>query len=114
MQGTDLLDRRRIWPWHYRPCSARGVGIVLVGVAGLAVAAAAIWMSAGSTRYPWWVMLPVDAVGALFLGLGLLIWMRRPAGERLGLLLVAFALLWYLQYLQASSSQAVFDLGFWL
>lgn len=91
------------------------VGMALVGAAGLAVATAAIWMSAGAGPFPWWVVVPEDEVGALFLGLGLLVWLRRPVvGRRMALLLVAVAVAWYLPYLQFSANPVLFRLGFWL
>lgn len=89
--------------------------MALVGVAGLAVATAAIWMSAGAVPFPWWVVVPEDEVGVLFLGLGLLVWVRRPVvGRRMALLLVAVAVTWYLPYLQFSANPVAFRLGFWL
>src|SRR5215472_7403684 len=110
MQGAGVLDRREAWRWHYRADAARRAGIVLIGTAGLATATAATWMyDVRVAPFAGWVAVPVDAVGALFLVLGLLE-LRRPAGQRMGLLLVAVAFTWYLGYLQLSAIPVVFEL----
>ena len=96
-----------------RPVSAP-VWAIVVGVLGLAFAVMAISASVGANPYPWWVALPTQAVGLVFLGVGTFVWARQPDGRLMGRLLSAVGVTWYLGDLQFFGNPLLFRIGFWL
>lgn len=92
---------------------------VLVGVAAAAfvtwaTSLAVGTISHGASPYPPWILLSTHVIGVLFLVVGLFVWTRQPNGARMGRLLVAVGITWYIADLQFSANPVLFGLGFWL
>jgi signal transduction histidine kinase len=97
--------------------AARGRELAVAAVtcgAGFAFAGWAMTLSAGARPYPWWVLIPVESVGVVFLGVGLFAWARRPEAARMARLVVAVGIIWYAGDLQFSADPVHRRLGFWL
>jgi hypothetical protein len=90
------------------------VGLAAVGTAGIAFAAAAIVIGWRTNPYPWWIFATAESIGLIFLTIGLVAWWWRAATRRVGQLMVAVGVSWYLGNLQASTNPFLVGLGFWL
>jgi signal transduction histidine kinase len=91
---------------------AAGAGAAAFAVAGICLAAAVI--ARGSSPYSPFILITAQVIGVFFLVCGLFVWVRQPDGARMGRLLVAVGVTWYIGDLQFSSNPLVFTLGFWL
>src|SRR5437899_7774177 len=87
---------------------------IVVGVLGSAFAVLAISASAGVNPFPWWVGLPTQSVGLVFLAVGTFVWARQPDGRRMGRLMSAVGATWYIGDLQFFHDPLLFRIGFWL
>lgn len=109
---TGRVARRGVWPqWSAR---IDGAAAVVVGLLGVVFAVVAIDLSLGVNPHRWWIAAPTQAVGVAILGAGLYAWLRPADGRRMGRLLVAVGVTWYLGDLQFSTDPLVYRLGFWL
>ncbi|WP_404953126.1 sensor histidine kinase [Streptomyces sp. 147326] len=100
--------------WHNAATGADFTEPVLAGALGSAFSVAAILISWQKTPYPWWVAVPAQVAGVLFLAAGLFVWTRQPGGSRMAKLLVAMGFTWYLGDLQFSGYPLLNGIGFWL
>jgi signal transduction histidine kinase len=94
--------------WRLSPV----VALAVCG-AGFVLAVWALVLSINAMPHPWWVLVPSESVGLVFLGVGLYGWLRRPQARRMVWLVVAVGATWYLGDLQLSSNPVLFRLGFW-
>jgi len=60
---------------------------------------------------PWWVWLPVHAVGLSFTTVGVIAWLRRPDNGT-GRLMTAVGVTWYIMDLRSSAHPLLFAAGF--
>jgi hypothetical protein len=89
------------------------VALVVWG-AGFALAVWALVLSISAPPHPWWVLVPSESVGLVFIGVGLYGWLRRPEARRMAWLVFAVGATWYVGDLQLSNDPVLFRLGFWL
>jgi hypothetical protein len=89
------------------------VALVVWG-AGFALAVWALVLSISAPPHPWWVLVPSESVGLVFMGVGLYGWLRRPETRRMAWLVFAVGATWYVGDLQLSNDPVLFRLGFWL
>jgi signal transduction histidine kinase len=107
----DLVLREQSSPdGHARACVAAGLG---TGAAGAAFAVAGMSLAARHDPHPWWIAVPVQGVGIVVLGVGVLLWVRHPDGLRMGRLLAAVGVTWYIGDLQYCSDPVLYRFGFW-
>lgn len=95
--------RARPLPWPTAPVTGAVAG-VLAAVIGV--------LASMHTRWdPWWVWLPMQAVGLSFTTAGVIAWIRRPCYGT-GRLMTAVGIAWYLVDLRASTDPVLFAMGF--
>src|SRR5262249_44236533 len=87
---------------------------VVTGVGGFAFAAWALMLSIAARSNPWWVLVPAESVGVVFLSVGLFAWIRQPETRRMAWLVIAVGITWYAGDLQVSTNPVLVRLGFWL
>ncbi|GGW70171.1 hypothetical protein GCM10010381_63750 [Streptomyces xantholiticus] len=105
-------DETAARPAAHSPAGAAAVAAVAVGC--VAFALYAVSLSVGKAPWPWWMQVPIQSAGMLALVAGFVTLFRRPGLSRIGALLVAFGLTWYIGDLQFSEHQAVYAVGFCL
>lgn len=89
-------------------------GPVLAGTVASAFCIAAVLTSWQTIPYPWWVSVPAQFTGLLWLAAGLYVWTRQPESARMARLLVAMGVTWYFGDLHFSEHPVLIKVGFWL
>lgn len=84
---------------------------VIGALAGVLAAVIGVLVSVRTHLDPWWVWLPMQAVGLSFTTAGVIAWISRPDNGT-GRLMTAVGIAWYLVDLRYSTDPAVFAIGF--
>ncbi|MFI1161858.1 sensor histidine kinase [Streptomyces sioyaensis] len=93
---------------------SRSVAVATIAVGCVAFALYAVSLSVGKAPWSWWMQIPIQSAGMLALVAGFAMLFRRPGLSRIGALLVAFGVTWYIGDLQFSEHRAVYAVGFCL
>ncbi|MDG5809295.1 hypothetical protein P9869_43180 [Streptomyces ossamyceticus] len=93
---------------------SRSAAVATVAVGCVAFALYAVSLSVGKAPWPWWMQISIQSAGMLALLAGFAMLFRRPGLNRIGTLLVAFGVTWYIGDLQFSENRAVYAVGFCL
>lgn len=114
MPGVRLggQDDRAAEPAALTPSLAAAVAVVSLGCGVFAMYAFSL--SVGEAPWPWWMQIPVQSAGMLALVAGIVMLLRGPHLIRMGALLVAYGMTWYIGDLQFSENRFLFGVGFCL
>jgi signal transduction histidine kinase len=98
-----MIAAVRVWP----------TAPVAGALAGCLAAVVGVSVSVGAHLDPWWLWLPIQAVGLSFTTAGVIAWIRRPDNGT-GRLMTAVGIAWYLVDLRQSTQPVLFAIGFCL
>jgi signal transduction histidine kinase len=94
--------------------ASRAAAVAAVALGCGAFAMYAVSLSAGEAPWPWWMQIPIQSAGMVALAAGIGMLLRGPQLSRIGGLLVAYGMTWYIGDLQFSENRVLYAVGFCL